>query len=247
VASGIGGGICSIYAHHIWKPEVMTYSIGASGAIYGIIAAAMIIEAFKRGISSFKTIVFVIVYFVFDTISTASKGENIDIYAHIGGAVIGALLTAIILFIFKSDNIETIRSKILGIIIAVSISIIAIANAHIGGTVTYLPSEEMQFVKDCSTRAEPDITFGDAFEEYFTSPTWNVHTSSDGEDIVEFTGTYLYNGQSISTKLEFTVDIENKSSTIEGLYYNDIEQSDEELYYLLQDIFDTYGNKHQVK
>jgi rhomboid protease GluP len=246
VASGIGGGICSIYAHHIFKPETMTYSVGASGAIYGIIAAAIIIGAVKMGISSSKSILFVIVYFAFDIISTASKGGNIDIYAHAGGAVIGALLTAILLFVFKSDKMENVFSKILGIIIAVSISIIAVGNAHIGGTVTYLPSEKIQFVKACSTKAAPDITFGDSFEEYFTSPTWTCYTSTDNEDIVEFTGTYSYNGQSIPTKLEFTVDIENNSSTIKGLYYNDAEQSDEELYYLFKDIFETYGNRHGI-
>lgn len=38
----------------------------------------------------------------------------------------------------------------------------------------------------------PQITYGQAFEEFFSNPTWKYFEGEGGEDVVEFTGGCTY-------------------------------------------------------
>ena len=99
--AGIIAGIASI-SYNMWKEyanvsiENMTISIGASGAIFGIVGAILFIVIINRGrlqeISTTQMVMFVIL-----TLYSGIVNSNIDQAAHIGG-FIGGLLLAILLY-----------------------------------------------------------------------------------------------------------------------------------------------------
>ena len=58
-------------------------------------------------------------------------------------------------------------------------------------------------VKLGSPIAYPNQTYGEAFENFFSSPKWKYFQSDDGEDIVEFTGKCNYLGLPTDVKIQF--------------------------------------------
>lgn len=87
--SGIGGGIFSminaVLSHNFYT------SIGASGAIFGLIGAMLVLvivnDGHYKGIS-IKRMVFAIVYMVY----SGMQSDGIDNAAHFGGLVFGVLI-----------------------------------------------------------------------------------------------------------------------------------------------------------
>lgn len=85
LASGIGAGVVSvIYYMHTETPVV---SVGASGAIFGIFAATLIM-AFFVSKNDLKRLVLIAVLAL-----SASMGEQVDTAAHVGGFVVGLVTT----------------------------------------------------------------------------------------------------------------------------------------------------------
>ena len=111
--SGFGGSVLSLLFHN---PEDNVYSIGASGAIFGLLMAASLIQNKKEGKSLIKAILFVIIY----AVGTWTQG--VDLLGHIGGALAGAVVSVIACIHFKEDYQEKIMFKIIGVLIALGIS-----------------------------------------------------------------------------------------------------------------------------
>lgn len=111
--SGFGGSVLSLLFHN---PEENVYSIGASGAIFGLLVAASFIQSKKEGKSLVRAVLFVIVY----AIGTWTQG--IDLLGHIGGAVAGAVASGIACIHFKEDYKENLIKKIVGVAVALGIS-----------------------------------------------------------------------------------------------------------------------------
>lgn len=98
--TGILAGLTS-FGYNMWKENGMvsvyksTFSVGASGAIFGIIGAIFFIVVINRGsleeISKGRMILFVVL-----SLYSGIINSNIDQAAHIGGFVAGILLTALI-------------------------------------------------------------------------------------------------------------------------------------------------------
>ncbi len=89
--SGIGGGIFSV-ANVLLSGNSHT-SVGASGAIFGLIGAMLILVIVNNGRYqgiSVGRMVFAIVYMVYD----GMRSEGIDNAAHVGGLIFGALIMA---------------------------------------------------------------------------------------------------------------------------------------------------------
>jgi rhomboid protease GluP len=108
-SSGIIAGICSI-SYNMWREygsapyEKTTISIGASGAIFGIVGAILCIVIFKRG--KLEQINFrQIILFVILSLYSGFANSQIDQAAHIGGFLAGLLLTAII---YRRRNMDKI-------------------------------------------------------------------------------------------------------------------------------------------
>lgn len=70
----------------------------------------------------------------------------------------------------------------------------------------------INMVKSGSLVAYPDIELDKAFNAYFDDGGW-IYTNSDGVDYVTYAGTK--NGKSKEIKIQFKVDIDNGSFTLE--------------------------------
>ncbi len=91
ILSGIGGGLFSI-ANVLLSGNHHT-SVGASGAIFGLIGAMLILVVIHNGRYqdiSVGRMIFAIVYMVYD----GMRSEGIDNAAHVGGLIFGALIMA---------------------------------------------------------------------------------------------------------------------------------------------------------
>lgn len=67
-------------------------------------------------------------------------------------------------------------------------------------------------------------TIGQAFNNFFGSPSWRYFLAQDGRDIVEFNGKATLEGSLVNVKIQFSV--EKKSGAFEVVYFtiNDIQQ-----------------------
>lgn len=91
--AGIGGGVASIwYTYHMDK---LSASVGASGAIFGLVGAALFLVIANRGFFqniSMARILFAIGYSIYAGV----RSSNIDNAAHIGGLVAGFFIAGIL-------------------------------------------------------------------------------------------------------------------------------------------------------
>lgn len=107
------------------------------------------------------------------------------------------------------------------------------------------------FVKNGSPNAFPDITFDEAFTHFFGSPSWKYFrgsrgNSSDTFDIVEFTGNCTYLEQEVTAKLQFTLDVDNGTFETTYLAFNDVPQSNDLLYALIEKAFTSYQESSEM-
>ena len=127
-----------------------------------------------------------------------------------------------------------------------------------------LENENVLAVKEAVNSHYPgDITYGDAFEEFFTDPSWKYFKGSqegpdddgDGEpdytiddiDVVEFTGGCTYQDVEVTALIQFTLDKEE--GTFEAVYlsFNDVPQSTLMLGGLLSTVFESYMEAHNIQ
>ncbi|MCI8377958.1 MAG: hypothetical protein HFH72_05475 [Lachnospiraceae bacterium] len=85
-----------------------------------------------------------------------------------------------------------------------------------------------------------EITYGEAFSYFFTNPTWDYFKASDGNDVVEFTGGCLKDGEDMIVCMQFIVDMKNKKYQINWLDFDGEEQNDADLDNLLATVFSAY-------
>lgn len=89
ILSGIGGGIFSMI--NVVLSQDFYTAIGASGAIFGLIGAMLVLVVINDGHYegiSIKRMIFAIVYMVY----SGMQSEGIDNAAHFGGLVFGVLI-----------------------------------------------------------------------------------------------------------------------------------------------------------
>lgn len=114
--SGFCGSILSLIFQN---PQENVYSIGASGAIFGVLMAAALIQNKKEGKSFLRAVLFVIIY----AVGTWSQG--IDLLGHIGGALGGAVAGGAACIHFQEDYKEERIKTVFGGVITAIISSIA--------------------------------------------------------------------------------------------------------------------------
>lgn len=89
------------------------------------------------------------------------------------------------------------------------------------------------------------VTIGDVFENYFGYPTWEYFKSTDGQDIVEFTGNCMYDGKEVECIIQFVISGDNLEITY--LSFNDISQNQFVLSSLLESIYYTYNRDFNIQ
>lgn len=117
-------------------------------------------------------------------------------------------------------------------------------------------NENVLLVKNGTNDNYPDVTYGDAFEEYFKTPTWKYFKgtqegpdddedgkpdyTNDDIDVVEFTGHCMYKDVEVKALIQFTLDKDASTFTATYLSFNDVPQSSLMLSGLLNSVFESY-------
>ena len=223
--SGIVAGIISMNVYHMTDPDRMHFSIGASGAVFGIICAAVFLTFMGNRKASRKDMMVSIVVVVIYALYTNEK--NIDIYAHVGGAIVGGILA----FALNIKRWEKFREnkfcKLLAVILTLSMCVTGIGEAGIGKDAADLPDKRIDYIKEQKIFPDGDTTYGDGLDAYCSDEHWQAFVATDGSQIVQFEGNATYKGQQVTVTVQFQIegDCEGYQPGYVGL--NDVGQNSE--------------------
>lgn len=113
-------------------------------------------------------------------------------------------------------------------------------------SLSVIGSQHIETVKNAHPENFPRCTYGQAFEEFFTSPEWKYFESTDGRDIVEFSGNCLYAGAQTKTRLQFVIDKTSSAVTTGAMSYNGAPQTSTVISTSIETIFKQYADKHGI-
>ena len=82
----------------------------------------------------------------------------------------------------------------------------------------------INYVKEGNPELYPDITYGQAFGDFFNNPKWKYFVSDGGLDVVEFSGGCLYADTEVTVSIQFVLNVDEGSFTIEYFDMNDVPQ-----------------------
>ena len=84
------------------------------------------------------------------------------------------------------------------------------------------------------------ITYGAAFNSFFSNPSWRYFKASSGEDVVEFEGRFSYDGSPATAKIQFVVDTSAGTFTAYHLSIDGEAQSKLMLAAMIKKVFESY-------
>ena len=206
--SGIGAGAVSMELAHILHPERARFAAGASGAVFGIMCAAVFLHIMGRKNAERKDMLIAIALVIGYAIYSA--GGNVDIYGHIGGAIVGGVL-AFALNVKKWQGFtENQFCKILAIIATIVLCVMGVGEAHIGKDQTSLMDKQVTYIReqpvaDYEMKSYGTKTYGEALDDYCTNTKWESFTTEQGEQVVEFTGKAYYKGSEKQVLIQFLI------------------------------------------
>lgn len=122
-----------------------------------------------------------------------------------------------------------------GIIIADSSSSSSSGSSSYSYTYT---NTYVRMVKD-ARHSSYGITYGDAFEDFFTNTSWRHFTSTTGEQVVEFEGDFYYDGSPATATVQFIVNVSEGTFTVYHLSINGVAQSNIVLSALISKVFES--------
>lgn len=115
-------------------------------------------------------------------------------------------------------------------------------------------NEYVLAVKNGINSNYPDTTYGEAFDNFFSYPTWKYFNGTlegpdddeDGKpdyveeniDVVEFTGYCMYHDAEVKVRLQFHVDMDAGTFEVGAMSYNDVPQTNIMTAALLQTAFE---------
>ncbi|MDO5149619.1 MAG: rhomboid family intramembrane serine protease [Oscillospiraceae bacterium] len=212
--SGIASGIFSVLIHHHTVQDQMTFSAGASGAVYGTLCAGVFLALLQQHHAEKKSAMYAIGLAVIYAVFSFQSG--VDIWGHIGGAMFGGIL-ALILSIHKWKNFnENTFFKITAILITICFCIMGFNEAHIGKDLSELPDERIDFIKEQLISQDDIVPYGNGLNLYCTDSKWDAFITEDDEEFVDFQGEAMYNGTKCSVRIQFVLDTEANTYS---LYY----------------------------
>lgn len=237
--SGIGSGIFSLFISHMNNKDIMLFSAGASGAVYGLFCACIFLSLLKKRGSEKKTALYAIVFAIL--YAALSFQTGVDIWSHVGGAFIGGVIT-LILSIPKWENLkENHFFRILAIIITICFCIIGIQEANIGKDLNELPDSRRDLVQTSLIDKEDAVTYGEGLNTCCTDISWIAFTSEDKKEVVDFTGKTVYKGMEQDIHIQFLVNEMNQTYKISYFAFNDIPQTN----IVVKEYFDYVVKKHK--
>ncbi len=100
--------------------------------------------------------------------------------------------------------------------------------------------EHVTFVKNGSPTSYPDITYDEAFSNFFSNRSWKYFESTDGKDVVEFNGDCLYSDVEVTATIQFVLNMDDGTFELTYLAFNDVPQSMLFEYALITKVFESY-------
>lgn len=206
--SGIGAGFLSMEIAHKLHPESTRFAAGASGAVFGIMCAAVFLRIMGRKNAERKDMIIAIALVIGYAIYSA--GSNVDIYGHIGGAIVGGILAFVLNVKKWQDFIENQFCKIVAILGTIVLCVIGVGEAHIGKDQTSLMNEKVTYIReqpvaDYEMKSYGTKIYGEALDDYCTNVKWDSFTAETGEQVVEFNGNAYYKGSEKEVIIQFLI------------------------------------------
>ena len=99
----------------------------------------------------------------------------------------------------------------------------------------------INYVKEGSPEIYPNITYEEAFHDFFYNPKWKYFESEKGADVVEFTGGCYYADTKVTVTMQFVLDIDDGTFTLEYFGMNDVPQTEFMMLVIIEKVFESYG------
>lgn len=100
------------------------------------------------------------------------------------------------------------------------------------------PDQYIQMVTGGYRIDDPEFTYGDAFNFFFSSPHWEFFISEDDEKIVEFTGDCTYRDTPVTACIQFVIYEEDETFEAVWLDFNEVPQDTATLNSLISTAFE---------
>jgi len=134
---------------------------------------------------------------------------------------------------------------IIGVLLAgITVGLVLYLNKPSSGPVAggYIAPPENSYITTVknATNSNYGITYGAAFNKFFSNPKWSYFKASSGEDVVEFEGDFYYDGAPATATVQFVVDTYNGTLEVYHLSINGVSQSKLMLATLVKKVFESY-------
>lgn len=105
-------------------------------------------------------------------------------------------------------------------------------------------SDYVDMVKYGSPTGYPEITYGEAFGDFFSNTDWKYFKSSEDKNIVEFTGKCMYGGETAEFCFQFEVDDDDDKFSVEYFGIDGESQNILTTGAVLDSVFSSYEETH---
>jgi hypothetical protein len=95
---------------------------------------------------------------------------------------------------------------------------------------------KVDFVKEGTLDGYPDVTVGEAFEQFFGNPHWEFFEAETGESVIEFTGDCTYQEVDVEANLQFI--LHDDTFEVGALSFNEVPQTELITNALLKKVFE---------
>ena len=137
-----------------------------------------------------------------------------------------------------------IWAVVIAVALALGILIVVLATDSCGGDSDSSQSQSyvnpyVSMVKN-ARNSSYGITYGAAFDRFFSSPEWSYFKATTGEHVVEFEGYFLYDGARARATIQFVLNMSEGTMTVYHLSINGQAQSRLLLTALVNKVFESY-------
>jgi hypothetical protein len=109
--------------------------------------------------------------------------------------------------------------------------------AMLGCLVGCIDDQYVEGVKNSTPSMYTNVTYGEAFESFFSSPEWRTTGEEDGYATVEFTGGFSYGGKDTEAEIEIAYHEGATIAFISSVAFDGVPQDDSAVYALINAVF----------
>ena len=166
-------------------------------------------------------------------------------------AILGGLLALVGEGIIEFYNRRFVKLTLTSVVVITILIIVVVALNNAGGngatpTASVTSGNRyVQMVRNGSPMTWPNVTYDEAFSNFFGSPRWTHFVSDDGLQVVQFTGDMEYGGSPVNALIQFVVDMESGTFDATFLSFNEVPQTQLMLLTLINTVFDDSGEVQQ--